>query len=41
MSDPLTNLDIPQTKCDAPLPLNKMNSTGQHIISSFYHSINP
>ena len=30
---PPTKHDIPQAKYDVPLPFNKMNSTGQHIMS--------
>ena len=33
MQIPLTKYDILQIKYDVPLSFNKMNSTGQHIIS--------
>ena len=33
MKIPPTKHDIPETKYNVPLPFNKMNSTGQHIMS--------
>ena len=33
MKIPPTKYDVPPTKYDFPLPFNRRNSTGQHIIS--------